>query len=128
MRTSRYLLLPMVVLPLVCGRGPTAQPAPKRAAVSEITQLRQEVAQLRTELSQLRAEVQSLSRVVAQQSAKATVRPTNATANKATAGAKDCWCTTSSNKRHNSSCRYYMNSNGRKCSKSEGIPCKLCGG
>jgi preprotein translocase subunit SecG len=38
------------------------------------------------------------------------------------------WLTISSNIRHNSSCRYYMNSNGRKCTKSEGRACKICGG
>ena len=40
----------------------------------------------------------------------------------------NCWITTSSGVRHNSSCRYYMNSNGRKCSKNEGRACKICGG
>lgn len=38
------------------------------------------------------------------------------------------WITNSSGVRHNSSCRYYMNSNGRKCSKNEGRSCKVCGG
>jgi len=38
------------------------------------------------------------------------------------------WITNSSGVRHNSSCRYYMNSNGRKCSKNEGRACKICGG
>lgn len=38
------------------------------------------------------------------------------------------WLTISSGIRHNSSCRYYMNSNGRKCTKSEGRACKICGG
>ena len=38
------------------------------------------------------------------------------------------WMTTSSNKRHNSSCRYYKKTNGRPCGHNEGLPCKLCGG
>jgi hypothetical protein len=38
------------------------------------------------------------------------------------------WLTTSSNKRHNSSCRYFEKSRGRFCGPTEGIPCKLCGG
>jgi len=38
------------------------------------------------------------------------------------------WITNSSGIRHNSSCRYYENSNGRKCSKNEGRACKICGG
>jgi hypothetical protein len=52
---------------------------------------------------------------------------------KATAGSNDQqslthWLTTSSNKRHNSSCRWFKNSNGRPCRANEGIPCKICGG
>jgi hypothetical protein len=38
------------------------------------------------------------------------------------------WLTLSSNKRHNSGCRYYRNSRGRPCGADEGIPCKICGG
>jgi micrococcal nuclease len=38
------------------------------------------------------------------------------------------WLTTSSNKRHNSGCRYYMNSKGRMCRPTEGIACGVCGG
>ncbi len=38
------------------------------------------------------------------------------------------WITTSTGVRHNSSCRYYMNSKGRLCTKNEGRACKICGG
>lgn len=39
------------------------------------------------------------------------------------------WLNTSSNVRHNRSCRYYANTKrGRKCSASEGKPCGICGG
>ena len=41
---------------------------------------------------------------------------------------QSCWLTTSSTKRHNQGCRYYKTSKGRPCTKSEGIPCKVCGG
>ena len=34
----------------------------------------------------------------------------------------------STNKRHNSSCRYYQKSKGRSGSKNEGQACKVCGG
>jgi hypothetical protein len=39
------------------------------------------------------------------------------------------WITRSSHKRHNSSCRYYKNSNGY-CTDNpnEGVACKICGG
>lgn len=38
------------------------------------------------------------------------------------------WITISSRKRHNSSCRWYMNSKGRRCTYNDGIACKVCGG
>ena len=38
------------------------------------------------------------------------------------------WVTDSSNKRHNSSCRWFKNSKGHLAPKSEGVPCKICGG
>jgi hypothetical protein len=38
------------------------------------------------------------------------------------------WLTTSSNKRHNSSCRYYGTTKGRSCGPNDGIACKICGG
>jgi hypothetical protein len=38
------------------------------------------------------------------------------------------WITIKSGVRHNSSCRYYHNSNGRPCGPNEGRPCKICGG
>jgi hypothetical protein len=38
------------------------------------------------------------------------------------------WLTTSSHKRHNSSCKYYKSSKGRPCGPNEGTPCKMCGG
>ena len=38
------------------------------------------------------------------------------------------WLCTNTGKRHNLSCRYYMNCKGRPCVSNEGIPCKICGG
>jgi len=38
------------------------------------------------------------------------------------------WLTSSSKKRHNSSCRYYKTSNGSECGANDGTPCKVCGG
>jgi micrococcal nuclease len=38
------------------------------------------------------------------------------------------WLTRSSNKRHNSKCQMYRNTNGRLCGPDEGVPCKRCGG
>lgn len=42
--------------------------------------------------------------------------------------AQGYWLTASSNKRHNSGCRYYQKSNGKICGKNEGVACKICGG
>jgi hypothetical protein len=36
------------------------------------------------------------------------------------------WLSLNSNKRHNSSCRYFKKSRGRLCGPFEGIGCKLC--
>ncbi len=38
------------------------------------------------------------------------------------------WLTTSSNKRHNYSCRNFRTTKGRPCRKDEGTACGLCGG
>jgi endonuclease YncB( thermonuclease family) len=38
------------------------------------------------------------------------------------------WITESSNKRHNSGCKYYKNSKGHSCGPSDGVACKICGG
>lgn len=38
------------------------------------------------------------------------------------------WLSSNSGVRHNSSCRWYGNSKGRKCSGREGRACKICGG
>jgi len=38
------------------------------------------------------------------------------------------WISTSSNRRHNASCRYFEHTRGRYCKPNEGKPCKLCGG
>ena len=44
-------------------------------------------------------------------------------------GELNYWLNTNSNKRHNSSCRWYMSTaQGRKCTKSEGSACGTCGG
>ena len=53
---------------------------------------------------------------------------TLAPVNKQTAEEKTHWITISSGVRHNKNCRYYKNSKGRMCSKSEGRACKKCGG
>jgi hypothetical protein len=41
---------------------------------------------------------------------------------------KSYWLTTSTQVRHNSSCRYYQKSKGKPCGPNDGKPCKICGG
>lgn len=38
------------------------------------------------------------------------------------------WLTKSSNKRHNSNCKYFRKTRGQPCTKSEGVACRICGG
>lgn len=41
---------------------------------------------------------------------------------------KSYWLSTNSNKRHNSTCRWYKNSRGKACPSTQGTACKICGG
>ena len=55
------------------------------------------------------------------------VNSSNVASPSAKAEANDFWIS-KTGKRHNNKCRYYKNCKGRPCSKTEGIPCKICGG
>ena len=97
----------------------------------KVISLESEVSQLRTEVSQLKTEIQQLRRLLATQPQAKTYSTPRA--NSYNVGHEDAvdtgyWCTKSSNKRHNPSCRYYKTSNGHPCGPNDGIPCKLCGG
>ena len=93
------------------------------------------IQQLKSENDALKLELQNLRRLLANSpthSSGLAVPQANSNQIASTsAGATQSagyWITLSSRKRHNSSCRYYQNSNGRPCSPEEGIPCKICGG
>lgn len=43
-------------------------------------------------------------------------------------GTQTYWKSSSSSVRHNSSCKYYQKTRGKKCTAEEGIACKICGG
>src|SRR4051812_11665983 len=99
-----------------------------------------ELAKLKQENQQLREENQRLRNLLIQRQAStplpyapparspATVPAPPPVKTGAVQGAPlDHWLTLSSSKRHNSSCRYFHNSNGRPCTKDEGIACKICG-
>lgn len=98
---------------------------------AKLVALEQEVLKLKEEVGQLKIEIQELRRLLATQPHPATYSepPAQSTGTKeVNATDTGYWCTKSSNKRHNPSCRYYKTSNGRPCGPNDGIPCKLCGG
>jgi hypothetical protein len=95
-------------------------------------------AKLKEQIEQLRRENQLLRSLLAQSQAPpaatpaqrvaATGQTTSTVATNTQQQELTHWLTTASNKRHNSSCRWYKASNGRPCRADEGIPCKKCGG
>ena len=116
---------------------------PRLTAGDDVADLKAQVAKLRGEVETLKAENetlikenQSLRRIIASPQQQTTITPVQkpvtvpaAVQSPATQQkASGYWITTSSGVRHNSSCRYYMNSRGRACGATEGRPCKICGG
>ena len=102
---------------------------------SESSDSQKIIAQLKAENEALKQEIQNLRKLLATGSAKTSqgsaepkaATPTASTSS-ATANSSEFWLTSSSKKRHNSSCRYYKTSNGSACGPSDGTPCKICGG
>ena len=103
---------------------------------AQVAKLQSEIETLKAEIEALKKENQSLRRMdeAAQHQTTAAPAPIKQPASfipdtpKTQQKATGYWMTTSSHKRHNSSCRYYMNSKGRLCGPTDGIPCKICGG
>ena len=102
---------------------------------SESTDPQKIIAQLKAENEALKQEIQNLRKLLATGStttSEATTEPKTATptvsSTSETAKSTGFWLTSSSKKRHNSSCRYYKNSKGSECGQNDGIPCKSCGG
>jgi hypothetical protein len=90
---------------------------------------------LKTENESLKQEIQNLRVLLAAPSTQTSSSqeiPTIASEKVAAQGdqkqSTGFWLTSSSKKRHNSSCRYYKTSNGSECGPNDGIPCKVCGG
>jgi hypothetical protein len=93
------------------------------------------IQQLRSENEALKQELQHLRKLLATSLGQPSGTAVTQTSSTAIASPQtvqqqstEFWLTSSSKKRHNSSCRYYQNSNGRSCNVDEGIPCKICGG
>lgn len=87
---------------------------------------------VRKENEQLKYEIERLKKLLADKNTPASTTKTGFEQdNKATSSTQQIlthWMTTSSGKRHNSSCRYFKSSNGRMCGPNDGIACKICGG
>jgi regulator of replication initiation timing len=114
-------------------------PAPSSAGSPNLQELQKQLQQLKQENQQLKQENQRLRELLSQGNTNTRTAPapqparTYAPETAAASGITDQkalthWLTTSSNKRHNSSCRWFKNSKGRPCRADEGIPCKICGG
>src|SRR5664280_931320 len=101
-------------------------------ASSDVATLQKEVEKLKAENEALRRENQTLHRALAaktqQLSNSVTTFPKVSATLAPTQQQGGYWLTISSGVRHNSSCRYYMNSKGRQCGPNEGRACKICGG
>jgi regulator of replication initiation timing len=112
---------------------------PSPAVSPNPQELQRQVQQLKQENQQLKQENQRLRELLSQGNTNTRTAPvtqparTYAPETAAASGGSDQkalthWLTTSSNKRHNSNCRWFKNSKGRPCRADEGIPCKICGG
>ena len=112
----------------VFGQSPAPSPAVSvnpQELQRQVQQLKQENQRLRELLSQGNTNTRTAP---VTQPARAYVPQTATASGSADEKALTHWLTTSSNKRHNSSCRWFKNSKGRPCRADEGIPCKICGG
>src|SRR6476620_792424 len=106
-------------------------PAPSSAGSLNLQELQKQLQQLKQENQLLRAlltQGNSTTATAPVKSATALGAQTAAAAGSSDQQSLTHWLTTSSSKRHNSSCRYYRTSRGRACGADEGIPCKICGG
>jgi regulator of replication initiation timing len=97
---------------------------------TQIAKLQSEIETLKAENEVLKKENQSFRRIIEAGQKQSTVAPapTNAVPSQTSQKGTGYWMTTSSRKRHNSSCRLYMTSHGKACGPADGIACKICGG
>jgi hypothetical protein len=84
---------------------------------------------LQSENRQLREENQKLREEIVQvgETGTSTMGSANAASSNTVVDAK-YWITTSTGKRHNSTCKYFKKSKGYQTNEKIGSPCKICGG
>lgn len=96
---------------------------------NQLEKLESDISKLNAEMDILKSEVQQVRLLIEVSSSASSCNsppadtPSVSTKNRETG----YWCT-KSNKRHNSSCRYYKTPGGRSCGPDDGTACKLCGG
>jgi len=125
---SRLLLLALVasvsVSPLAISQSPTS--------ADELTRLKAENEKLRAESQRLREVLTqgqpSPSVPATPQRPSVPAAPSSPSVPSVDPVGLTHWITLSSSKRHNSRCRYYATSKGRKCTALEGTACLKCGG
>lgn len=113
--------------------SPKSQAELKLPSADDPTYLKQKIAELEKRIQALQAENQQLRRQVVAPATTTAPQPAPQIGGSqppvpAQQQQTGYWLTTSSGVRHNSRCRYYMNSNGRPCGPNEGRACKICGG
>lgn len=95
----------------------------------QLEKLKSDISKLNAGMDILKSEVQKLSHLIELLSSTSSCNTTpKDTASPSTQNSETGYWCTKSNKRHNSSCRYYKTSDGRPCGPDDGTACKLCGG
>ncbi|NLL12664.1 MAG: hypothetical protein GX267_04600 [Fibrobacter sp.] len=95
----------------------------------QLEKLKSDISKLNAEMDTLKSEVRQLRNliVIPSSSSSSNTLPEDTPSTSDKNSETGYWCT-KSNKRHNSSCRYYKTSNGHPCGPKDGTECKLCGG
>jgi len=101
----------------------------KKEQIQQIEKLKSDITKLNAEMDVLKSEVRQLRLLIEVPSctSSCSTAPADTTSLSTKNRETGYWCT-KSNKRHNSSCKYYKKSGGRSCGPNDGVACKLCGG
>jgi regulator of replication initiation timing len=129
---SRFIVLASAALVFV---SPLSHSQSSPSTAEEVAKLKAENEKLRIEsrrLRQMLTQSQAVPAAPAKPAAplqpKIPASPAPATSPSTESAGLTHWITSSSGKRHNSGCRWYATTKGRKCSATEGSACLKCGG